>query len=375
MKVLHVTPGFYPAHFYGGPIQSTYDLCRHLAQKGCDVRVLTTNTNGPQLLDVPTDREVQSPAGFRIRYTRRWRREATAPQLLALLPAAVGWADVVHLTGTYSFSTIPGLLAAKLARKPLVWSPRGALQRWTGTRRSSAKAAWEKVCRLAAPRRMVLHVTSQEEADQSCQRIPGFRAAIIPNGVEPPPHPAPRVPRQNGFRLAFLGRLAEIKGIEQLIAAAAQLHDAPNWQLSIAGTGDPTYIRHLTNLIDQHKLSARVRLIGEVTGEAKERFFANSDLLILPSHSENFGMVVAEALVRGCPVIASTGTPWRDVETVGCGRWVANEPQALAGAIRGLLSGENLEHLGERGRQWITREFAWSAVSEKMTALYRELSS
>lgn len=375
MKVLHVTPGFYPAHFYGGPIQSTYDLCRHLAQQGCDVRVLTTNTNGPQLLDVPTDREVQSPAGFRIRYTHRWRREATAPQLLALLPAAVGWADVVHLTGTYSFSTIPGLLAAKLGRKPLVWSPRGALQRWAGTRRSSAKAAWEKVCCLAAPRRMVLHVTSQEEADQSCQRIPGFRAAIIPNGVAPPERPVPRVPRQNGFRLAFLGRLAEIKGIEQLIGAAAELIDTPNWRLSIAGTGDPTYIRHLTNLIDQHNLSARVRLVGEVTGDSKEQFFANSDLLILPSHSENFGMVVAEALVRGCPVIASTGTPWRDLENVGCGRWVANAPPVLAAAIRGLMSGENLEQLGERGRQWITREFGWTAVSEKMVALYRELSS
>lgn len=375
MKVLHVTPGFYPAHFYGGPIQSTYDLCRHLVQKGCDVRVLTTNTNGPQVLDVPTDYELQSPAGFRIRYTRRWRREATAPKLLGLLPAAVRWADVIHLTGTYSFSTIPGLLAAKLGGRPLVWSPRGALQRWAGTRRSDAKALWEKVCRLAAPRRMVLHVTSQEEADQSCQRIPGFRAAIIPNGVAPPENPVPHVPRQAIFRLAFLGRLAEIKGIERLIGAAAELNGTPNWQLSIAGTGDPTYIGHLKTLIHQQGLSSRVRLIGEVTGVEKERFFANSDLLILPSHSENFGMVVAEALIRGCPVIASTGTPWRELETIACGRWVPNTPSALAGAIRDLLVGEDLQRLGERGRHWITREFGWGAVSEKMAALYRELAS
>ena len=241
MKILHLTPGFYPAHYYGGPIQSTYDLCRYLPRYGCEVRVLTTNANGPSVLDVGNDREIEVAAGVHVRYARRWMREAVSPRMLALMPAAVGWADVVHLTATYSFSTIPGLLAARLGGKPLVWSPRGALQRWPGTTRSTAKAVWERVCAAAAPSRMVLHVTSPEEAEQSQQRIPGIPARVIPNGVEPPKNPPAHIPResiQGALRLAFLGRIAAIKGLDNLVEACRLIDPALNWTLRIAGTGE-----------------------------------------------------------------------------------------------------------------------------------------
>jgi len=63
MKILHVAPSFYPAHYYGGPVQSTLHLCRKLAERGCEVRALTTNANGPTVLDVPTGSEVEVAPG------------------------------------------------------------------------------------------------------------------------------------------------------------------------------------------------------------------------------------------------------------------------------------------------------------------------
>ncbi|MGH7887676.1 MAG: glycosyltransferase, partial [Candidatus Binatia bacterium] len=140
MKILHVVPSFYPAHVYGGPIESVYALCRHIVRQGCEVRVLTTDANGlDRVLDVETDRETTLAENLRIRYCRRLARHSVSMELLGRLGESVCWADVVHLTAVYSFPTMPTLLACKLFGKPLIWSPRGALQRWHGSKSWSEK--------------------------------------------------------------------------------------------------------------------------------------------------------------------------------------------------------------------------------------------
>jgi hypothetical protein len=127
MKVLHVVPSFHPAYFYGGPIRSTFELCRGLVGLGCEVRVLTTDANGlDQVLDVDKDEDVELPEGFRVRYCPRRQRHSVSPTLMRLLPTYVRWADVVHLTGVYNFPTFPTILWGRLLNKPLIWSPRRA---------------------------------------------------------------------------------------------------------------------------------------------------------------------------------------------------------------------------------------------------------
>src|SRR3954451_2978489 len=86
VKVLHVVPSFYPAHYYGGPVQATLHLCRKLAEAGCDVRVLTTNANGPEVLDVRTGAEIEVAPGVRVNYTKRARPDSFAPALIGSLP-------------------------------------------------------------------------------------------------------------------------------------------------------------------------------------------------------------------------------------------------------------------------------------------------
>jgi glycosyltransferase involved in cell wall biosynthesis len=371
MNVLHVSPSFYPSKAYGGTIRSGYGLCRGLAQLGCDVRVLTTNTDGlGRTLGVANDREVQVD-GLRVRYCHKQLRHSVSPALLGALPSYVQWANVVHLTAVYSFPTFPTLFFCRLFNKPVVWSPRGALQRWEGSSRVVHKWFWESICQKLAPNNLVLHVTSQAEAEQSLKRFPRLRAMVIRNGVDVPQN-LTRSASNGKLRLLYLGRLHPIKGIESLLEACGMLGGLfPDWLLHIAGSGPQSYVDFLKSRVQEFGLSKRVEFVGEVFEEKKDALFAQSDVALVPSHIENFGIVVAEALAHAVPVIASKGTPWIGLETNRCGLWVDNDPESLATAIQKIRT-LPLQEMGQRGREWMEKNFSWELVSAEMLAVYRE---
>ena len=367
-----MSPSFYPSKAYGGTIRSGYGLCRGLAQLGCDVRVLTTDTDGlGRTLGVANDREVQVD-GLRVRYCHKRLRHSVSPALLRVLPSYIQWANVVHLTAVYSFPTFPTLFFCRLFNKPVVWSPRGALQRWEGSSRVVHKRVWESICQKLAPRNnLVLHVTSQAEAEQSLKRFPILRAVVIPNGVELPQN-LKRSASNGRLRLLYLGRLHPIKGIETLLEACGIVGRlSPDWHLFIAGTGLPSYVDFLKSKVRGLGLSEQVEFVGEVFEEKKEALFAQSDVALVPSHIENFGIVVAESLAHAVPVIASKGTPWIGLETNRCGLWVDNDPESLATAIRKIRT-LPLQEMGQRGREWMEKDFSWESLSGEMLAVYRE---
>jgi len=371
MKVLHVAPSFYPAHVYGGPTASIYDLCRSLARLGNEVRVLTTDADGlDNVLDVEKAEDVRGE-GISVRYCRRRFRHSVSPTLVRLLRTYISWADVVHLHYVYSFPTFPTLLHCRLAAKPVVWSPLGAWQRWQGSSRRGVKEAWDSLWYYAADRSsLTLHLTSQQEQADTSARFPKLKTCVIPNGVDVPVdlHPSERT---GDLRLLFIGRLDPIKGIECLLRACAKLSANPElrWRLAIAGWGDPAYAAHLKQQITSLALQERVSMLGAVLGDAKKRLFENSDLAIIPSHSESFGLVIAEALAHAVPVIASKGTPWSRLEQEECGFWVENDPETLANAILKIRD-LPLRDMGRRGRDWMQREFGWNLIGKRMLDLY-----
>lgn len=373
LKIATIAPSFYPAHSYGGPIRSTLQLTQGLVRAGCEVRVLTTNTAGKrEVLQLDTTLEHTLAGAVRARYTPRLLPESVAPELLARLPAYVRWCDVVHLVGNYNFPTFPTLLAARIQGKPLFWSPRGALQRWSGARKPQLKAAFEQICLQLLPRTSVLHVTSEEEGRESAARLGGVPYVVIPNGVLIPELPR-HLPSTGALRLGYLGRLDPKKGIPNLLEACAMLPSIglASFELTIAGGGDPAYERSLHAQRETLGLAEQVRFTGELTDEAKADFFAALDLLVMPSHTENFGIVAAEALAHAVPVIASRATPWAALEREDCGLWVDNSAEALARAIHSL-SQRDLRALGERGRSFARQTFGWDPLCERMIASYRD---
>lgn len=376
MKILHVVPSFYPATSFGGPIWSTYGLCNALArQTDIEIKVLTTDTAGNashEKLDRKTIRPEQYP-GYTVDFAHKWAKTSVAPGLLTELPRLITWADIVHVTAVYSFPTIPTLLACRLARKPLLWSARGSLQRWEQTRKRSLKQAWERTCAtILMGHPHAIHVTSPEEAKAANTQLPASPTIEIPNGVDTPETLPERQWQPEGrTRVMYLGRFDPIKGIEHLIDSVA-FSKTPNLELTLYGSGDKEYTTTLARRIEDKHLASRIKVAGFVEGAAKTNAFAHADICVLPSFSENFGMTVVEALSHGVPVIASKGTPWSQLPAHDAGLWVANDPESLAGAMDELAQ-RKLEECGKRGRIWMRETFDWSAVAKRMIKAYQKL--
>jgi len=375
LRILHVVPTFYPATYFGGPIHTVYNLCNALARQ-VDLRVLTTDSAGVNARDrlsvvaVPE----RMPAGYEVYYCAKTSGKEFSWELLRRLGPMVRWADVVHLTGVYSFTTIPTLLFARLFGKPVMWSPHGALQRWPESRRVWLKALWDRLCRAVLPARIVIHVTSTEEGVESSLRLPGVEMVMIPNGVDIPARVS-RTPSSGQLRLLFVGRLDPKKGVKNLIEACRMGQGRLNqgWSLVIAGSGHSTYESSLKACARENSVVEQVRFVGHVDGHRKTALFTEADILILPSFTENFGLVVAEALAHGVPVIASTNTPWKRVEEMQCGLWVDNDPETLAKALE-RMAVMPLAEMGARGREWMSREFSWASVVRVMAERYFILS-
>ncbi len=374
IRVLHVSPFFAPAWVYGGLVESAYQFARHLARAGAAVRVLTTDANGSgKKLDSVAMAAYAHGDRFEVRYCARVARQSVSLELLGALAEQVRWAGVVHLHAAYSFPTIPTLLAARMLKRPVVWTPHGALQRWSGSRRTRSKSLWEKACSLVAPRGLVLHLTAQSEVEETRARFPRAAVRLIPNGVEIP-QTLHREPRGARLRLGFVGRLDPKKGIENLLAACRILKErvGPAFSLAIAGSGSSGYEARLRSEIDRLDLSNEVALLGDIRADEKQRMFERTDVVVAPSFTENFAIVVAEALAHGAAVIASTGTPWKEVERTGCGLWVGNDPASLADAIS-TISSMPVAEMGERGRRWMAADFSWEKSATEMLALYKTL--
>jgi glycosyltransferase involved in cell wall biosynthesis len=370
MRILFVSPSFYPAFHYGGPIFINRSFCEAMARhKNVQVEVLTTDSNGPgQRINTGAVGQ-NHPDSYEITYCRRRLPPDIAPGLLLRLFRKIQRADFVHMNGVYSFTTIPTLAFCRLMKKPVAWSTMGALQRWDGSTRKEMKAGWERICNsLCEPDRVLMHVTSEEEKVESLEKIPRASALILRNGIEIPKLDGV-LPSHRGdtLRLLYIGRLHPIKGIENLLAAMTMVKR--NVHLAICGEGEPAYEARLRSLVTELKLEKLVRFHGRVDGELKEQHFRTADLCVAPSFKEAFCTVVLESLARAVPVIASHGIPWERVVEKGCGLWVRNEPEDLAAAIDRAAS-MPLAEMGRRGRAWMEQDYSWSQVAAEMIAEY-----
>ena len=110
-------------------------------------------------------------------------------------------------------------------------------------------------------------------------------------------------------------------------------------------------------------------------GDEKSKAYFGADLFILPSHSENFGVAVAESLAHGCPVIVSKGAPWSQLESKGCGWWTNNDVLSLIETLSASMkeSKAQLEIMGSKGRTWMKKDFEWNLIAKKMDKSYKWL--
>ncbi len=173
-------------------------------------------------------------------------------------------------------------------------------------------------------------------------------------------------------RVLFLGRIHPTKGVDRLLEAWHRLGEATrDWELIIAGPLDQPYAESMIALKNRLGLSA-VSFLGEVTGDAKQQLYSSSNLFVLPTHSENFGMAVAEALAHGIPAIVTRGAPWEGLQTHCCGWWIEQGVEALVYTLAEAIQTppDILQEMGLRGREWMGQEFAWPRIGQMMAEFY-----
>jgi glycosyltransferase involved in cell wall biosynthesis len=300
------------------------------------------------------------------------RMLAYAPNLATVLSGLRP--DVVHQHGAWQY---PGVAASRWCHRsgrPFILSPHGMFSSaGLAAHRFRKAAAWHGWQRNVATTAHLLHATSHEE--MLAIRKLGLRnpVAVIPLGVHVPPA-CPIKSSAAAFRAVYLGRLDPLKGVGDLVAAWAAVRPA-GWTLTIAGPDLRGYGIELRRSVAAHRLEDVVSICGPAWAEDRDALLAAADLLVLPSYTENFGLVVAEAMAHAVPVITTTDTPWRYLQEEGCG-WIV--PSGLAGLVPALTAAcgsdpQALREMGRRGWGVVRDRFGWHAIGRQFAVAYQWL--
>jgi glycosyltransferase involved in cell wall biosynthesis len=287
--------------------------------------------------------------------------------------ASTGVPFVVHQHGVWLMTAGQCARVCRRHSLPMLVSTHGTLAPTCWRAGSRLKPAWWRLAsRPALAQASCLHATSELEADEIRARGLTQPIAIIPWGVDVP-HAVPSTAHKGSCRtVMYLGRLVDGKGIDDLLRAWQLLEGVHrDWSLRIVGPTDGPNAGALCRLAGVLGLR-RVTFAGAVHGSRKWEELASAELLVLPSHSENFGLVVAEALAAGTPVVTSSRTPWSELPGAGLG-W-QHDPGVLPlvgalGEAMGCSSGA-LRAMGVRGREWIRENRSWNRCESRFGSLY-----
>ena len=285
--------------------------------------------------------------------------------------------DVVHINCCW----MPACsLVQKMAQKrniKVVLTPHGMLEPWIikrhyWTRKVPALLLFQKA---AVKKADCLQATAESEKQNLMKLGYNSNIKIVKLGIDAESI-AMKTSWKKSKQLLFLSRVHVKKGINYLIEAADILRDElQGYKILVAGEGDAEYVASLKQQIMDKGLQDIIQLIGGVYGDKKWELFQTSDFFVLPTHSENFGLAIAESLASGTPVITTVGTPWNDLNSSNSGAWIEIGTQPLVETLRRFLSlsdGE-LEAMGKNGRKLIETKYSAKVMAEEMMKVYDSL--
>ena len=234
--------------------------------------------------------------------------------------------DVVHFHGLWQRGHPARAARARAAGVPVVVSPHGMLEPWAlGHKRWKKLPYFHFIEKRWLSRAACVLATAEPEGARLRELFPATRIESIPLGLTGdarPDHVAARADlgwRADETVLLYLSRIHEKKGLDLLISALAGSEKKPNTRLVIVGPDEqPAFTQRCRVLAERHAMSLpRIDWLGPVWGDERFRYFQGADLFCLPTHSENFGLVVLESLQVGTPVLTTTGTPWGSLSAPG----------------------------------------------------------
>lgn len=286
--------------------------------------------------------------------------------------------DIIHINVIWMLQSFIMHLVAKINNKKVVLSPHGMLEPWIMKRNK-----WKKKIALFLYQRYsirtadFIHVTSKQESDNLKEFKLNSNIEMIPNAVTISNNEL-KSSWKISNKLLFLSRIHVKKGIELFIETVRQLgDDFKDIEIIVAGDGEPHYIESLKKTISDYKLENKFKFIGGIYGVDKWNLIRSVDVMVLPTFSENFGIVIAEALACGTPVITTKGTPWESIQTHNCGWWIDIDVESLSLALKDykMKTEEDLKIMGINGNGLIKESFNAESIAKKMNNLYKKIKN
>ncbi|MGJ8673013.1 glycosyltransferase [Rubritalea sp.] len=349
----------------GGVFAAVRDLTFNTAHLGIENEVWM-----PFREDAANDSASWQGAHLRVTGAVRCRPIQWSPQFERELLASS--CDILHTHGIWQHPSFVALKWKKKLKRPHIASVHGMLEPW-----ALKNKAWKKkpVWKLWEHKNLqtadLLHATSQQEVD--VLRALGLKApiALIANGVDCEQFNIEDDSARDKTAL-FLSRVHPKKGLPLLIEAWEKVKPS-GWKLEIAGPDSGGHQAELENQIKRAGLEEVIRFVGPLDGDEIRSAYSRASLFILPTYSENFGIVVAEALAASVPVITTKGAPWEILERENIGWWTEPSVEGIREALYEatcIKSLEDLREMGRRAPQVVREEYSWATISQQFSECY-----
>lgn len=384
MKVLHTIPSLSPQ--LGGPPLVAMNLVKALRDLGIAAEIATTNYG----LEVPLLRPVDYSFAPAKTIPVRFFPYTPPPLKEFIFSKAITtwcWENLAHydvLDNHYLFSYVPSCAGAIARRQNIPYTVRtmGQLTTWALAQSATKKRLYSTLIeRRNLARAAAIHCTTPAEVEDV--RNFGLQTPTItlPLGVDPPialPEARQQVRHLYGIAssvpiVLFLSRIHYKKRPDFLLQCLGQIKQLGHpFHLIFAGSGEEAYLEQLRSLAATLGLTDHVTFAGFVTGKDKDLLLQGSDIFALPSHSENFGIAVAEALAAKLPVIITPGVQIApDIEQAAAGFVVPGQQSAIVEALTQLLQAPQLRHeMGRRGADLAATRYSWHAIAQKLIPAY-----
>lgn len=390
MRVLHVIPSLSLSS--GGPSFALPAIARSLQMQRVQTSVVTTDDDGPgrRLGGATYGVKMPQQDGWTVRYfPKQTEFYKVSLPMRRWLRAHVADYDIVHVHALFSFASFVAARAACSQGVPYIIRPLGVLNCWgMENRRRWVKTLSFRLLELPLLKRAAaMHYTSRMELQDAARFHLSNRQVVIPIGMDLTPFD--QLPQRAVFsakfpettttrNILFLSRIDVKKGIDLLIDAFAKIAlQHPDARLIICGGGDSVLTEKLRAKANIYGIAEKITWVGPVTGELRLAAFSAAELFVLPSHSENFGIALLEAMAAGLPCLSTDQVALAvDAAQENAVQLTARDPQAIADAIHYLFSSESLRQtLSQAGHRLARQQFSLESMGQSLHQLYREVTN
>ena len=384
MKVLHVIPSV--ASVRGGPSQAVLEMVRALRHLNIDAEIATTNDNGDGVLDIPLHQKIEYqeiPSYFFANFSAKTLPRYAIPY--RFIPWLLNHGkeyDLLHIHGIFSCLSSLTMAIGRIKKFPYIVRPLGQLCTWSMEQGARKKQLYlNLVEKNNINHSQAIHLTSEQERKELSLLNFKTKNFILPHGLSLPPliNNARQKLRchfnlpEDEIIIIFMSRLHEKKGLEYLIPALSALKNH-KFTLIIAGSGTPEYEKKINKVLVDYEIKNRTICPGFVNGDLKKLLLQGSDLFTLTSHSENFGIVVLEALAVGLPVIVTPGVALSSIiKDYDLGYVPELNINSITQSFKDFFEHyQERKNFKQRARNLIIEQYSWDSIANQLASIYQQ---